>query len=92
MFSDAGNGPAKLIKEFKKVHKTTLLKGAFVEESVYVGDDQLEALINVKSKNELVADVVALLQSPIKTLLSQLQSGGTILHGVLKTLEEKKSN
>lgn len=92
MFSDAGNGPAKLIKEFKKVHKPTLLKGAFVEESVYVGDDQLEALINVKSKNELVADVVALLQSPIKTLLSQLQSGGTILHGVLKTLEEKKSN
>lgn len=90
MFSDQGNEPAKLIKDFKKIHKTTLLKGAFVEESVYIGDDQLEALINVKSKNELVADLVALLQSPIKTVLSQLQSGGNILHGVLKTLEERE--
>lgn len=89
MFCDGANVPAKLIKEFRKVHKSTLLKAAFVEEAVYVGDDQLDALINVKSKNELVADLVALLQSPMKTLLSQLQSGGTILHGVLKTLEEK---
>ena len=89
MFSDSGNVPAKLIKEFRKVHKSTLLKAAFVEESVYVGDDQLDALINVKTKNELVAVLVALLQSPMKTLLSQLQSGGTILHGVLKTLEER---
>lgn len=92
MFSDVGNEPAKLIRDFKKVHKTTLLKGAFVEESVYIGDDQLDSLINVKSKNELVADLVALLQSPMQTLLSQLQSGGTIIHGVLKTLEEKSNN
>lgn len=90
MFSDTGNVPAKLIKDFKKVHKATLLKGAFVEESVYIGDDQLEALMTVKTKNELVADLVALLQSPMKTVISQLQSGGTILHGVLKTLAEKE--
>jgi len=73
MFSDTGNVPAKLIKDFKKIHKTTLLKGAFVEESVYIGDDQLEALMTVKTKNELIADVVALLQSPMKTVISQLQ-------------------
>jgi len=90
MFSDTGNVPAKLIKDFKKIHKTTLLKGAFVEESVYIGDDQLEALMTVKTKNELIADVVALLQSPMKTVISQLQSGGTILHGVLKTLGERE--
>ncbi len=90
MFSDTGNVPAKLLKDFKKNHKNTSLKGAFVEESVYIGEDQLDALISVKTKNELIADVVALLQSPIKTVLSQLQSGGNILHGVLKTLGEKE--
>ena len=89
MFCDSGNQPAKLLKDFKKNHKNAALKGAFVEESVYIGEDQLESLITVKTKNELIADVVALLQSPIKTVLSQLQSGGTILHGVLKTLGEK---
>lgn len=90
MFCDTGNVPAKLIKEFKRTRKKTSLKGAFVEESVYIGDDQLEVLEVVKTKNELVADLVALLQSPIQTVLSQLQSGGNILHGVLKTLGEKE--
>jgi len=90
MFCDTGNGPAKLLKDFKRQHKTTLLKGAFVQESIYIGDDQIDALLVVKTKNELIADVVALLQSPIKTVLSQLQSGGNILHGVLKTLGEKE--
>ncbi len=90
MFSDTGNLPAKLIRDFKKIHKNTKLKAAFVEESVYIGDDQLEALITVKTKNELVADLVALLQSPLQTVLSQLQSGGTIIHGVLKTLGERE--
>ncbi len=90
MFSEDANIPAKLIKEFSKLHKKPLLKAAFVQESVYVGEDQLEALIAVKSKNELIADVVALLQSPIKTVLGQLQSGGNIIHGVLETLKEKK--
>jgi large subunit ribosomal protein L10 len=90
MFSDTGNIPAKLIKDFKKSHKNTALKGAFVEESVYIGEDQLDALMTVKTKFELIADVVALLQSPVKTVISQLQSGGNILHGVLKTLGEKE--
>lgn len=90
MFTDQGNVPAKLIKDFRKKRPKPLLKGAFVEESVYIGDDQLDALVAVKSKNELIADVVALLQSPVKTVLSQLQSGGNIIHGVLQTLEERK--
>ena len=67
MFSENANIPAKLIKDFSKKHKKPVLKAAYVEESVYMGDDQLEALIAVKSKNELIADVVALLQSPMKT-------------------------
>ncbi len=90
MFSENANVPAKLIKDFSKKHKKPVLKAAYVEESVYMGADQLEALIAVKSKNELIADVVALLQSPIKTVLGQLQSGGNIIHGVLKTLGEKE--
>ncbi|WP_320110407.1 50S ribosomal protein L10 [Draconibacterium orientale] len=90
MFSSNGNTPAKLIKDFAKKHKKPVLKAAYVEESVYMGADQLEALIAVKSKNELIADVVALLQSPMKTVLGQLQSGGNIIHGVLDTLKEKE--
>jgi large subunit ribosomal protein L10 len=90
MFTEVGNSPAKLIKEFRKKHKRPVLKAAFVEESVYMGEEQLDALIAVKSKNELIADVVALLQSPMQTLLSQLQSGGNTIHGVLETLKEKE--
>jgi large subunit ribosomal protein L10 len=90
MFTEVGNAPAKLIKEFRKKHKRPVLKAAFVEESVYVGEEQLDALIAVKSKNELIADVIALLQSPVQTLLSQLQSGGNTIHGVLETLKEKE--
>ena len=90
MFTEQGNVPAKLIKEFSKKHKKPVLKAAYVEESVYVGADQLDALVAVKSKNELIADVVALLQSPMQTVLGQLQSGGNIIHGVLDTLKEKE--
>jgi len=90
MFSENANIPAKLIKDFSKKHKKPVLKAAYVQESVYIGANQLEALIAVKSKNELIADVVALLQSPMKTVLSQLQSGGNIIHGVLDTLKERK--
>jgi len=90
MFSSNGNAPAKLIKDFAKKHKKPVLKAAYVEESIYMGADQLETLIAVKSKNELIADVVALLQSPMKTVLGQLQSGGNIIHGVLDTLKEKE--
>lgn len=90
MFTENGNVPAKLIKDFSKKHKKPVLKAAYVEESVYVGADQLDVLIAVKSKNELIADVVALLQSPMQTLLSQLQSGGNTIHGVLETLKERE--
>jgi large subunit ribosomal protein L10 len=90
MFTEQGNVPAKLIKEFSKKHKKPVLKAAYVEESVYVGADQLETLIAVKSKDELIADVVLLLKSPMNNLLSQLQSGGNTIHGVLETLKEKE--
>ncbi|PIF05597.1 MAG: 50S ribosomal protein L10 [Draconibacterium sp.] len=90
MFTENANVPAKLIKDFNKKHKRPVLKAAYVEETVYMGENQLEALIAVKSKNELIAEVVALLQSPMKTVIGQLQSGGNTIHGVLKTLKEKE--
>ena len=90
MFTETANIPAKLIKEFGKKHGRPVLKGAYVEESVYVGENQIDALVAVKSKNELIADVVALLKSPMETVISQLKSGGHILHGVLETLGERE--
>ena len=90
MFSDTGNVPAKLIKEFSKTHKKPVLKAAFVEESVYIGENQLDALTSIKSKDELIGDLVALLQSPMKTVIGQLQSGGNKIHGVLQTLSERE--
>ncbi|MEE1541948.1 MAG: 50S ribosomal protein L10 [Paludibacteraceae bacterium] len=91
MLSNTGNAPAKLIKEFSKGNKAgkPVLKAAYVEESFYVGADQLDVLANIKSKNELIGDVISLLQSPAKNVISALQSGGNTLHGVLKTLAEK---
>jgi large subunit ribosomal protein L10 len=89
MFCENANVPAKLIKDFSKKRKKPVLKGAYVQESVYVGADQLEVLISIKSKNELIGEVIGLLQSPIKNVLGGLQSGGNIIHGVLKTLGEK---
>ena len=92
LLSNTGNAPAKLIKKFRD-KKGTLpaLKGAYVEESVYVGEDQLEVLANIKSKNELIADVVALLQSPAKNVISALQSGAGKIHGILETLSNKEN-
>ena len=90
MFTEIGNAPAKLIKEFRKKSDRPILKGAYVQESVYVGDDQLEALVNVKSKDELLGELIGLLQSPIKTVISQLKTGNNILAGVLETLSDKK--
>lgn len=87
MFSEVANAPAKLLKEYKDVNPT--LKAAYAEEGIYVGADQLEALANIKSKNEVIADIVALLQSPAKNVISALQSGGNTIHGVLKTLGER---
>ena len=89
MFSNVANAPAKLIKE-KAKDGIPGLKGAYAEESFYVGADQLDALVSIKSKNEVIADIVALLQSPAKNVISALQSGGNTLHGVLKTLGERE--
>lgn len=92
MFTNVGNAPAKLLKDFvKKDDVLPCLKAAYVEETVYVGADQLDALASIKSKNELIADVVALLQSPAKNVVSALTSGGTKLHGILETLSKKEN-
>ena len=89
--TNVGNAPAKLLKDFiKKDDVLPALKGAYVEETVYLGADQLDALAAIKSKNELIADVIALLQSPAKNVVSALQSGATTLHGVLETLSKKE--
>ena len=89
MFSETGNAPAKLIKNFRKKSDRPLLKGAFVEEAIFVGDDKLETLVNIKSKEEVIGDIIALLQSPAKNVMSGLKSGGGKLAGILKTLSEK---
>lgn len=90
MFTEVGNVPAKLIKDFRKTSDRPVLKAAFVEESFYIGDNQLDALVSLKSKNELIADVIALLQSPAKKVVSQLQSAPNTLAGVVKTLSERE--
>ena len=88
MFTTTANVPAKLLKEYKK-EGIPALKAAYEEESIFVGADRLEELAALKSKNELIADVVALLQSPAKNVVSALQSGANTIHGVLKTLGER---
>lgn len=90
MFTEKNNIPAKLIKEFRKTGPKPVLKAAFVEESIYIGDDQLDALSGIKSKEELIGDLVFLLQSPARNVLSALQSGGSKLAGIVKTLSEKE--
>jgi len=89
MIAEAANAPAKVIKEFRKKSDKPVLKGAFVEASVYVGDDQLDTLVNIKSKEELIGEIITLLQSPAKNVISALQSGGNKLSGILTTLSEK---
>jgi large subunit ribosomal protein L10 len=91
MFSETGNTPAKLIKEFRKTMEKPVLKAAFVEESIYIGDDQLEALSNIKSKDELLGDLLMLLQSPATSLVSALASSASKMAGALKTLSEKEN-
>jgi len=89
MFSETGNAPAKLIKTFRKKGNKPLLKGAFIEEAIFVGDDKLDALVSLKSKEEVIGDIIGLLQSPAKNVISGLKSGGGKLAGILKTLSEK---
>ncbi len=91
LLSNVGNAPAKMLKKFREKKETLpILKGAYVEESVYVGEEMLDTLASIKSKNELIADVIALLQSPAKNVISALNSGATKLHGILETLSNKE--
>ena len=89
MLSNTGNAPAKLIKEFRVKNKKPLIKAAFIEGTAYLGDDQLDTLCNIKSREELIGDIVGLLQSPAKNVISALQSGGATIAGVVKTLSER---
>ena len=89
MFSNVANAPAKLIDKHK-ADKIPVFKGAYVQESFFIGANALKDLINIKSKPELIGDVIALLQSPAKNVISALQSGGNTIHGVLKTLSERE--
>ncbi len=88
MFSNVANAPAKLIDKYKK-DKVPALKGAYVQESFFVGAEYLPQLVTIKSKDEVIGEIIGLLQSPAKNVISALQSGGTIIHGVLQTLSEK---
>ncbi len=89
MLSEENNGPAKLIKEFRKTSPKPILKAAYVEEMSFVGDQNLDMLVSIKSKNELIADIILALKSPAINVVSALQSGGHIISGVLKTLSER---
>ena len=89
MFSELGNTPAKLIKDFRKKSEKPILKGAYIEEAIYIGDDQIYALESIKSKEELIGEVITILQSPAKNIISALQSGGSNISGILKTLSER---
>lgn len=89
LFSEAANAPAKIIAEFRKTHERPVLKAAFIESDVFTGDDQLDTLKALKSKEDLIGEVVLLLQSPIKNVLGSLQSGGNTISGLLKALEQR---
>lgn len=90
MFSNTANAPAKLLDKYKK-ETVPAFKGAYVQESFFIGAETLQTLVTIKSKTELIGEVITLLQSPAKNVISALQSGGSILHGVLKTLSEKEN-
>lgn len=89
MFSEVGNAPAKLIQEFRKKNDKPILKGAYIDEAVFVGDNQLETLVALKSREELIGDIIGLLQSPAKNVVSGLTGAGSKIAGILKTLEER---
>jgi len=89
MFAQAGNSPAKLIKEFRKKHDKPVFKGAYVQESVFIGESMLDTLTSVKTREELIGDIILLLQSPARNVISALQSSGNKLQGVLETLSKK---
>ncbi|WP_159800653.1 50S ribosomal protein L10 [Flavobacterium sp. MK4S-17] len=90
MIAENGNAPAKVIKEFRKKADKPILKGAYIHEAVFIGDNQLDALIALKSKEEVIGDIIGLLQSPAKNVVSALKSGGGKIAGIIKTLSEKE--
>jgi large subunit ribosomal protein L10 len=90
LFSTSAKAPAKLIKDLRKQGDKPVLKAAYVYSSAFIGDSQLDALMTLKSKEELVGDIIGLLQSPAKNVLSALQSGGTTIAGLVKTLQERE--
>ena len=90
MYSETGNAPAKVIKAFRKKSEKPFLKGAYIEEAIYIGDDQLDLLVDIKSKEELIGEIIGLLQSPAKNVVSALQSSGGKLSGIIKTLSQKR--
>jgi large subunit ribosomal protein L10 len=89
LFSKSGSAPAKLIKQLRKKGDKPVLKAAYIDSAIFVGDNQLDTLVNLKSKEQLVGEIIGLLQSPAKNVVSALQSGGNILAGVVKTLQER---
>lgn len=91
MLTDSASAPAKLIKEFRKDSEKPVLKAAYIDSDIYFGDDQLDALVSIKTKEELIGDVIMLLQSPAKNVISALKSGGNTIAGLVKTLEERAS-
>ena len=91
MISEVGNAPAKLIREFRKKNEKPILKGAFIDESFYIGDDQLDMLSSLKSREELIGEIISLLQSPAKNVISSLQSGKHTIAGIVKALGEREN-
>lgn len=89
MIAENGNAPAKIIKEFRKKSDKPVLKGAYIYEAVFIGDNQLDTLISLKSKEEVIGEIIGLLQSPAKNVVSALKSGGNTIAGLVKTLSER---
>lgn len=91
LFAETGNVPAKVIKEFREKNDRPILKAAYIDSDIFMGDDQVEALASLKSKEDLIGDVILLLQSPIKNVLGSLQSGGNTIAGLVKALQEREA-
>ncbi len=91
LFTDTANAPGKVLKEFRKKFDRPILKAAYIEEGIYIGDEQIDTLASLKSKEDLLGDVIMLLQSPVKNVIGSLQSGGNKISGLLKALEERSA-
>jgi len=91
MFAETGNLPAKLLSDFRKENEKPLLKAAYIDSAIFFGDDQLDRLKSLKSKQELICDIILILQTPAKNVIGSLKSGGNTLAGLVKALEERAS-